>query len=151
MSGSLIFITGSTGFIGSHVVRVAVEAGYRVRLSIRKPEQAQKVLSRYPEYQTKIETVLIPDLTRAESFKSALGNVDYVFHLATPMPGSGSDVRTDYVYPAVQSTEAILYAAADFPQIKKVVVVSSLLALAPVDALIAKNVVVKGKVCTRAF
>jgi nucleoside-diphosphate-sugar epimerase len=146
MSGSLIFITGSTGFIGSQVVRVAVAAGYRVRLSIRRPEQTQKVLSRYPEYQSKIETVVIPDLTRAESLKSALENVDFVFHLASPMPGSGSDVRTDFVYPAVQNTEAILQAATEFPQIKKVVIVSSLLALAPVDALIAKSVFVKGRV-----
>lgn len=145
MSSSLIFITGSTGFIGSHVVNAAVAAGYRVRLSIRKPEQAQKVLSRYPDHLSKIETVLIPDLTKAESFKNALNDVDFVFHLASPMPGSGSDVRKDFVDPAVQSTEAILYAAKEFQKIRKVVIVSSLLALAPVDTLIAKNVSVKGR------
>jgi hypothetical protein len=33
-----VFITGSTGFIGSHVANAALAAGYRVRLGIRKYE-----------------------------------------------------------------------------------------------------------------
>ncbi|KAF5857379.1 hypothetical protein ETB97_005914 [Aspergillus alliaceus] len=59
------------------------------------------------------------------------------------MPGKGSDVQRDYIDPAVKGTEAILYAALEFPQIKKVVVVSSALALAPVTALLSKQVSVK--------
>jgi len=147
MADLLVFITGSTGFIGSHVVDATLKAGYRVRLSIRKPEQEQAVRQRYPEYASKIETVVIPDISKQESFKKALENVTYIFHLASPMPGNGSDIRTDYVNPAVQGTEAILYAALDFPQIRKVIITSSVLALLPVDVLIGgKEVSVKGKV-----
>ncbi|KAB8233364.1 uncharacterized protein BDW43DRAFT_311088 [Aspergillus alliaceus] len=108
MSGSLVFVTGSTGFIGSQVVAATLKAGYRQDL-----------------------------------FKEALQGVDYVFHLASPMPGKGSDVQRDYIDPAVKGTEAILYAALEFPQIKKVVVVSSVLALAPFTALLSKQVSVK--------
>ena len=147
MADLLVFITGSTGFIGSHVVDVTLKAGYRVRLSIRNPEQAEPIRQRYPEYASKIETVVIPDISKQESFKKALENVTYIFHLASPMPGNGSDIRTDYVNPAVQGTEAILYAALDFPQIRKVIITSSVLALLPVDVLIGgKEVSVKGKV-----
>ncbi|KAE9369037.1 NAD(P)-binding protein [Stipitochalara longipes BDJ] len=143
MANSIVFITGATGFIGSHVARAALGAGYRIRLSIRKHEQAQKIAKYYPEYTSKIETVVIPDMTKSASFESALSGIDYVFHLASPMPGSGSDIKLDYVDPAVQSTEAILYAAMTSPSIKKVIIVSSALALAPIDALLATNVTVK--------
>jgi uncharacterized protein YbjT (DUF2867 family) len=39
MSSPITFITGATGFIGSHVVKDALAAGTRVRLSVRKEEQ----------------------------------------------------------------------------------------------------------------
>jgi len=146
MTSSLVFITGGTGFIGSHVIDATLRAGYRVLLSIRKPEQAQNVTRRYPEHASKVETVVISDMTKPESFKEVLSNVDFIFHLASPMPGTGTDVRTDYINPAVQTTEAILHAALEFPQIKKVVLDSSALALLPVDALFAKEVSAKGTV-----
>lgn len=139
-----IFITGGTGFIGSHVVKAALIAGYCVRMSIRKPEQAETITKYYPEYASKIETVILPDITKSESFKDALDNIDYIFHLASPMPGNGSDVRKDYVNPAVQGTEAILYAAMKFPRIKKVIIDSSALALLRIDALLGGEVDVKG-------
>ncbi|KAL2214859.1 dihydroflavonal-4-reductase [Thermoascus aurantiacus ATCC 26904] len=129
MADPLVFITGGTGFIGFQVVAATLKARYRVRLSIRKPEQEQVVRERYPEFASKIETVIIPDITKSEAFKDALNN--------------GSDVKTDYVDPAVRGTESILYAAMKFPQIKKVIVVSSVLALLPVTALLEKEVSVK--------
>lgn len=144
MSGSLVFITGGTGFIGSHVIDVTLKAGYRVRVSIRKPEQAQKVTQRYPNYASNIDTVVIPDLSKSESFKDAFKGVDYIFHLASPMPGSGTDVRKEYVEPAIAATLSLLKAAQEFPQIKKVVVMSSGLSLMPMDALFSDEAAVKG-------
>jgi nucleoside-diphosphate-sugar epimerase len=83
----------------------------------------------YPKYASKIDTVVIPDMTKPASFESALHGIDYIFYLASPMPGTGSDVRvrSDYVDPAVQSTEAILYAAMEFPTIKKIIMFRLLL------------------------
>ncbi|PYI03584.1 NAD(P)-binding protein [Aspergillus sclerotiicarbonarius CBS 121057] len=144
MSGPtpLVFVTGATGFIGSHVVAATVRAGYRVRLSIRKAEQEATLREPFPEHDEQIETCIVPNITQQESFKEALQGVDYVFHLASPMPGKGDDFKQDYVDPAVRGTEAILYAALQFPQIKKVIVVSSVFALTPVAPLISKEVVV---------
>ncbi|PWY83855.1 NAD(P)-binding protein [Aspergillus sclerotioniger CBS 115572] len=137
----LVFVTGATGFIGSHVVTTTLRAGYRVRLSIRKAEQEATLRELFPGYDYKIETCIVPDISQQESFKEALQGVDYVFHLASPTPGKGDDFKQDYVDPAVKGTEAILYAVLEFPQIKKVTVVSSVLALAPVGFLIAKDLV----------
>jgi nucleoside-diphosphate-sugar epimerase len=140
----LVLITGGTGFIGSHVINETLKAGYNVRLTIRKPKQARTVIKRYPEHKSRIETALVPDMSKSEYFKDALKDVDYVFHIASPMPGSGPDVRSDYVDPAVQATEAVLFGAMEFSKIQKVVLMSSILALMPVDAFFSKNATVNG-------
>ncbi|RAK98763.1 NAD(P)-binding protein [Aspergillus ibericus CBS 121593] len=141
MSGTnpLVFVTGATGFIGSHVVATTLRAGYRVRLSIRKAEQEAALRELFPGHENEIETCIVPDISQQEFFKEALQGVDYIFHLASPTPGRGDNFQQDYLDPAVRGTEAILYAALKFPQIKKVIVVSSIVALAPVTALVSKD------------
>ena len=140
----LVFITGSTGFIGAHTTALTLAAGYRVRLSVRKPEQAAIIKAQYSEYSSKIETVVVPDITTSAAFKDALNGVDYVFHIASPMPGAGSDFEADYVKPAVDGTLAILNAALEHTSIKKIVVDSSSLALLPIDAIGKQDGVIKG-------
>ncbi|EMD96758.1 hypothetical protein COCC4DRAFT_142011 [Bipolaris maydis ATCC 48331] len=136
MSNSLVFITGGTGFIGAHTVQSLLEAGYRVRLSIRRPEQDAIVKKRYPKFASALETVLVKDFSDPESFKEGLAGAEHVIHLATPMPDrSGTDFRKDFAEPAVNATLAILKAALNFPQIKKVLVMSSSVALLPVSVL----------------
>ncbi|KAK6003111.1 hypothetical protein QM012_000956 [Aureobasidium pullulans] len=132
MSKSLIFITGATGYIGAEVVQQALEAGHRVRLSIRRPEQATTLKNRYPKYASEIETVVIPDITQRKPFEAALADVDAIIHIASPLPGQGTDLKEDFIKPALRGTEAILYAALQFPKIKAVVVTSSGIALLPV-------------------
>ncbi|KAJ4987178.1 NAD dependent epimerase/dehydratase [Stagonosporopsis vannaccii] len=135
MSQSLIFITGATGFIGSHVVTQALEAGYNLRLSVRKEAQIDNLRKLFSKNANQLDFVVIPDLTTPDAFSKALRDVTYVFHLASPMPGKGVDFEKDYVEPAVQGTIALLDAAKSFSTIKRVVIVSSLLALIPLDGL----------------
>jgi len=146
MSKSLVFITGGTGFIGAEVIPQALEAGYRVRLSIRKPEQRTVIEQRYPEYISDIETVVIPDISEREPFETALKDVDYVIHLASPVPGKGADLKEDFIKPALNGTEAILYAALKFPNIKTIVVTSSCVALMAIDVPLATDKIIKGTV-----
>jgi nucleoside-diphosphate-sugar epimerase len=145
MSNPLIFITGATGFIGSHVALSALEGGYRVRLSVRKPEQERTLEARYSKFASQVEVIVVPDITKSSSLVDSLDGVDYIFHLASPMPGKGSEFQADYVRPAVQATEAILHAALNFPQIQKVMVMSSVLALLPPTAAGSSDVSVTGK------
>ncbi|RAK81440.1 dihydroflavonal-4-reductase [Aspergillus fijiensis CBS 313.89] len=143
MTAPLVFITGATGFIGSQVVLATLQAGYRVRLSIRHASQEAPLRARYPDFSPQqIETCIIPDITPRDAFTPALDGIDHIFHLASPMPGRGSDLQADYIDPAVKGTESILYSALAFPQIQKVVVMSSVLALTPLNALREKEVYV---------
>lgn len=145
MSQPLIFITGATGFIGSHVVTQTLAAGYKLRLSVRKEAQIDNLRKLFSQNVAQLEFIVIPDLTTPDAFSKALQDVTYVFHLASPMPGKGDDFEKDYVEPAVQGTVALLDAAKKFNTIKRVVIVSSLLALIPLDGLATGNFVAKGK------
>ncbi|KAK0622545.1 hypothetical protein B0T14DRAFT_535720 [Immersiella caudata] len=133
---SLIFVTGGTGFIGSQTVEDTLRAGHRVRLSVRREGQIDEVKKQFPEYTAQLEFVLVPDIGDIAALRAALKNdVDYIFHLASPMPGKGEDFKTEYLKPAVDGTKAILEAAAGAPSVKKVVIMSSLLALIPLGGL----------------
>ncbi|GKT46139.1 putative uncharacterized protein YbcY [Colletotrichum spaethianum] len=145
MSQSLIFITGATGFIGCHAASQALEAGYHVRLSVRKESQISGLKEIFSEYKAKLDFVVVPDLTKSESFTEALQGVEYVFHIASPMPGTGSDFKTDYLAPAEQGTIALLDAAKAVPTIKRIVITSSILALLPLDIWVTGNYSTKGK------
>ncbi|WQF76541.1 Putative NAD-dependent epimerase/dehydratase, NAD(P)-binding domain superfamily [Colletotrichum destructivum] len=125
MSQSLIFITGATGFIGAHVVAQTLEAGHHVRLSVRKESQVNSLKELFAGHEAKLDFAVIPDLTKPGAFDQALQGAEYVFHLASPMPGKGSDFKTDYLGPAVDGTNALLDAAKAVPSIKRVVVMAS--------------------------
>lgn len=134
MTPSKIFITGATGFIGSHTADAALKAGHNVRLSIRKPEQRQRLERVFANHLSQVEFVVLPDITKAEALRDVLLGIDYVWHIASPMPGAGSDIRSDYVDPAVNATLAILEAALAYKTIKKVLIMSSVLSLVPFAA-----------------
>lgn len=139
MSQPLIFITGATGFIGAHVVTQALAANHRVRLSVRKESQIPTLRNLFSSHAANLSFTVIPDFTAPGAFAKALDGVTYIFHLASPMPGTGSDFQADYVAPAVDGTLALLNAATQVPTIKRVVIVSSLLALIPLDALLTQQ------------
>ncbi|KAJ8116997.1 hypothetical protein OPT61_g1707 [Boeremia exigua] len=136
MSQSLVFITGATGFIGAHVVGQTLAAGYKVRLSVRREAQIESLRKLFSKNADQLEFVVITDFTNPDAFSKALQDVTYVFHLASPMPGTAVDFKNDYVAPAVKGTTGILDAAKSFASIKRIVIVSSLLALIPLDALV---------------
>ncbi|KAF9874714.1 nad dependent epimerase dehydratase family protein [Colletotrichum karsti] len=135
MSSSLIFITGATGFIGGHVVAATLKAGHRVRLSVRREEQIQKLKTIFAAHASQLDFIVIPDFRTAEAFVDAVIGVDYIIHVASPMVGKGVDFKKDYIAPAVQGTLSVLDAVKTSPTIKRVEIMSSLFALAPIGAL----------------
>lgn len=140
MAGELIFITGATGFIGSATALAALKAGYRLRVCVRKPSEKLQIL--LSEYSQQVEYVTVPDLTDEAGFHGKLNGVDYVLHLASPLP-RGTD-KKDYFIPAVKGTTALLKEADRVASIKKVVVTSSMAGLIPMTGL-PEGGILKGK------
>jgi len=72
----MILVTGGTGFIGRVLVRQLAEAGYPVRLLIRPSKKSPNLPKRIP-----VE-VVVCKLTDSRSIRSAMADVDIVYHLA---------------------------------------------------------------------
>ncbi|HSV86266.1 MAG TPA: NAD-dependent epimerase/dehydratase family protein [Levilinea sp.] len=97
-----ILVTGSTGFIGSHLVRKLIEMGHTVRAFYRS-SSASRSLENLP-----VEHVL-GDLTQPESIRAAMQDIEIVFHAAA-MSGGRDDPGRMYAV-TVEGTRAVLQAA----------------------------------------
>jgi nucleoside-diphosphate-sugar epimerase len=125
----LIFLTGASGFVGCATALEALKAGYRLRLSVRKEAQIDRIKSVLSSYLGQLDFVVLPDITKPSAFAGHLDGVDYALHIASPLPtGTNKD---DYFPGAVDGTIAILSEAAKVSSIKRVVITSSIASLMP--------------------
>src|SRR5438105_14999379 len=69
------FVTGATGFVGSHVARQLVEAGHQVVVIVRNPTKATALADLGI-------TIHQGDVTEKESMRLPMQGVDGVFHIA---------------------------------------------------------------------
>lgn len=127
MSDSLVFITGATGFIGAQIVQHTLDAGYKVRLSVRRESQIQDLRRVFDSFADKVDYVVVPDYTVPSAFDAALKDVTHVIHVASPLVGGAEDLLT----PAVKGTTSVLESALNIPTIKKVVITASVASLIP--------------------
>jgi nucleoside-diphosphate-sugar epimerase len=91
----LLALTGSTGFIGQHLLRELPGRGYRLRVLLRRPTALP----------TNTASAVIGDIARPQNMSAALADVDAVIHsagLAQAMSGVPED---DY---RVINTEATI-------------------------------------------
>ncbi|MFZ0799306.1 MAG: NAD-dependent epimerase/dehydratase family protein [Terriglobales bacterium] len=75
----LAFVTGATGFLGSHVARVLAEQGAELRLLVRATSDLRNIEGLNAE--RGVDRV-VGDLRDAASIEKALGGCDVVFHVA---------------------------------------------------------------------
>ncbi|KAJ7048712.1 hypothetical protein C8F01DRAFT_1188614 [Mycena amicta] len=121
MSSELVFVTGASGFLGSHVVAQLLAKGYRIRATARGAK-ADQLQAAYASYGERFQVVKIADIAK-DQFPEALVGVDAVLHLATPMPGKiGFE---EQLKGAVDGTLNVIVQA-EKAGVKKVVVTSSI-------------------------
>ena len=99
----LAFVTGATGFVGSHVARVLAQQGAELRLLVRSGSDLRNI------QELKAERA-IGDLCDAGSLKKAMVGCDVLFHVAADyrlwIPDPDQMYRSN-----VEGTRAILEAA----------------------------------------
>jgi dihydroflavonol-4-reductase len=71
----LAFVTGSTGFLGSHVARVLAEQGAELRLLVRPTSDLRNIADLKADH-------AVGDLRDAASIETALSGCDVAFHVA---------------------------------------------------------------------
>ena len=110
------FVTGATGFVGSHVAGLLAEQGADLRLLVRPTSKLDNIRDLRADHVT-------GDLRDPASLKSAMTGCDYVFHVAADYRLWAPDPREMYAS-NVEGTRAIIQAAQE-SGIKRVVYCSS--------------------------
>lgn len=119
--GSLILVTGASGYIASHIIREALSMGYRVRGVSRSNEKLEKTkaLFKSPNY----ETAVVADMTADNSFDEAVKGVDGVIHVASVL--SMSPDPNEVIPQTIAGVVNVLKSAMKEESVKRVVYTSS--------------------------
>lgn len=117
---SLVFLTGATGFVGSHVAEALGRAGFRVRCAIRATSDTRWLAGQ------DVETVKI-DLLSRQQLRDAMRDVEHVVHAA-----GLTRARRETEYFSVNATVTEIVAGeAAAAGVRRFVLVSSLAARGP--------------------
>ncbi|HZE38897.1 MAG TPA: aldehyde reductase [Stackebrandtia sp.] len=129
---SLVLVTGASGYIAGHVVKELLEHGYAVRGTVRDVTATERVAhlrAIADDGGGKLEFVAA-NLTSDDGWAAAVDGCDYVIHVASPIPSATPKDPDELVRPAVDGTLRVLNAAAAAPSVKRVVLTSSIAAIA---------------------
>ena len=131
MSGETVLVTGGSGFVGAYCVLHLLDAGYRVRTTVRS-------LAREPEVRRMLATAgsepgeslsfVAADLTSDNGWREAVAGCDYVLHIASPFPGRQPKDDNDLIVPAREGALRVLRGARD-AGVKRLVLTSSFAAI----------------------
>ncbi|MEN0013858.1 MAG: aldehyde reductase [Solirubrobacteraceae bacterium] len=140
MAGELVLVTGGSGFVASHCIVQLIDAGYRVRATLRTLGREPEVLEMLrtggivePEHHVEfIRTDLLSD----EGWAQAVAGCAYVLHVASPFPARAPKDEGELILPAREGALRVLRAARA-GGVKRVVLTSSFAAVGyghgPVD------------------
>lgn len=129
---SLVLVTGASGFIAGHCVRELLEHGYQVRGTVRSLAAREK----YAHLQVIAERLggslelVEADLDDDRGWPEAVAGCTYVLHVASPFPSQTPKNEMDLIRPAVEGTRRVLKACAASGTVRRVVVTSSVAAVA---------------------
>lgn len=118
----LVLVTGATGFIGAQIARQILDAGFAVRLTARTAAKAE-YLSK--NFDGKVETVIVKDITAPGAFDAAVVGIDAVVNAASPVDLALKGDPALITGPAVAGIMRLLEALDNFSEAKRVIHISS--------------------------
>ncbi|CAJ1934032.1 unnamed protein product [Sphenostylis stenocarpa] len=129
--GKVVCVTGASGFIASWIVKFLLQHGYTVRATVRDPSNPKKV-SHLANLEGAKERLHLfkADLLEEGSFDSVVEGCHGVFHTASPVRFKVNDPQAELIDPAVKGTLNVLKSCAKSPSVDRVVLTSSMSAVA---------------------
>ncbi|KAL6603639.1 hypothetical protein ACP70R_044000 [Stipagrostis hirtigluma subsp. patula] len=129
-----VCVTGSTGYVGSWLVRTLLRRGYRVHATARDPGKAWQVFAAVEGRDDGRLKVFRADMGEDGSFDDAVSGCVALFHVAATMelhvsPGQDNveeHVRSSVLEPATRGTVNVLRSVARAGTVRRVVFTSSI-------------------------
>ncbi|SDP41783.1 SDR family oxidoreductase [Actinacidiphila guanduensis] len=122
-----VLVTGGSGFVAGYCVTELLDHGYSVRTTVRDSGDPEKS-ARLRELGD-VE-VMPADLSSDAGWAEAMEGCAFVLHVASPFPAAMPKDEADVIRPAVDGTLRVLRAAADSGTVRRVVLTSSVAAIA---------------------
>ncbi|GAB2218392.1 hypothetical protein Droror1_Dr00001615 [Drosera rotundifolia] len=130
-AGKVVCVTGASGYIASWIVKQLLQRGYTVKASVRDPDNPKKTEHlRTLDGANERLHLFKANLLEEGAFDSGVEGCEGVFHTASPFYHDVQDPQTELLDPAVKGTLNVLGSCAKFPSIKRVVLTSSVAAVA---------------------
>lgn len=90
----IVLVTGASGYIAIHIVKLLLESGYKVRGTVRSLKDEKKVsplrkLVANPKHELELVEA---DLLNEQSWLNAVKGCTYVLHIASPFPNTCRDI-----------------------------------------------------------
>ncbi len=131
MADELVLVTGGSGFIGAHCILLLLNAGYRVRTTVRslKREGDVRAMLKVGGVEAGERLSFVEaDLTSDAGWPTAVAGCSFVLHVASPLPPSVPKDENELIVPARDGALRVLRAARD-AGVKRVVQTSSFAAI----------------------
>nr|AAY26021.2 cinnamyl alcohol dehydrogenase [Eucommia ulmoides] len=130
-AGKTVCVTGASGFIASWIVKFLLQRGYTVRATVRDPNDPKKTEHlRTLEGASERLHLFKAELLEDGAFDAVVDGTDGVFHTASPFFYNTDNPQKDLIDPAVKGSVNVLGSCAKSPSVKRVVLTSSVAAVA---------------------
>jgi nucleoside-diphosphate-sugar epimerase len=127
MHSDQVLVTGGSGFLGTHFIVALLNAGYRVRATVRSLSRESEVRDIVAAGGADAGDRLAfscADLTSDTGWPEAVDCCEYVLHVASPFPAADPENEDDVIVPAREGTLRVLKAGRD-AGVKRIVVTGS--------------------------
>lgn len=128
-----LLITGGSGYLATHCILKALDAGHEVRTTLRSMQRAGEVRSAIlfgglrPDALSRL-TFFEADLNHDDGSADAVQGRDYVLHVASPFPATQPADPQDVIRPARDGALRVLKASVE-AGVRRVVLTSSFAAI----------------------
>ncbi|XP_077241704.1 NAD(P)-binding Rossmann-fold superfamily protein [Tasmannia lanceolata] len=130
-SGKVVCVTGASGYIASWLVKLLLNKGYTVKATVRDLNDPKKTEHlRSLDGGTERLHLFRANLLEDGAFDAVVDGCEGVFHTASPFYHAVTDPQAELIDPAVKGTLNVLGSCAKASSVKKVVVTSSMAAVA---------------------
>ena len=123
-----VLLTGISGFIGLYCGKELLDAGFKVRGTVRNLAKQQEVIDAMKSNNISIKNLKFfeLDLTSDNGWDKAMKGCDFVMHVASPFRIANPKDENEMILPAVEGTKRILKAA-NKASVKKVILTQKIL------------------------